>query len=153
MHDTVATEWVATPKCATDSRWWRAPEIALLGAVLLAGVLLESRDGESVELRMWSAVKLPEVCAARRCFGWRCPLCGATRSCLYLMHGQWRESLAVHRLGWLCLSVIAITAVMALACRGFRLGSTAFSARFTWWCWSVTIGLLLANRAAELCGW
>jgi hypothetical protein len=136
-----------------EKPWWHAPELGLLGAVLLAGLLLESRDGESVELRFASAVKLPEVCAARRCFDWRCPLCGATRSCLYLLHGQWRESVSVHRLGWLCLGVIVATAAVAAACRGLRFAPAAFSERFTYWCWSVTVGLLVANRTAELLGW
>lgn len=133
--------------------WWHATEMWLLGVVLLAGALFVSRDGESVELRFWPGAKVPEVCAARRCFGWQCPLCGATRSCLSLMHGQWRESLSLHRLGWLCLSVIAATALVSLACRAFRAAPVAFSERFTYWCWSVAIGLLLANRAAEVLGW
>lgn len=30
-----------------------------------------------------------------------CPGCGLTRSFIYLAHGDWRGSVAVHRFGWL----------------------------------------------------
>jgi hypothetical protein len=136
-----------------EKPWWQAVEVWCLGAVLLAALVLESRDGETVQLRGWPLLKAPELCAARRWLGWQCPLCGATRSTLSLLHGQWRESLALHRLGWWCLAVIVGTAGVSLATRAGRFGNTSFSERFTYWCWTGTVLLLIANRAAELCGW
>jgi hypothetical protein len=154
-HPTGATAFASRTVVARSTLrpWWKSVELWLLGVVLVAGVLFDSPDRSTVRLRFWPNAALPEICAARRCFGWQCPLCGATRSTLSLLQGRWRESLKLHRLGWWCLGIIASTAAVALACRNIRSGSAAFSERFTYWSWAVTGALLIANRAAELCGW
>lgn len=133
--------------------WWQAPELWLLAGVLVAGSLLITPEGDTVRLTFWPGTTLPEVCAARRWFGWRCPLCGATRSCLWLLRGDWKQSWAWHRLGWWCLGVMVVTAAVSVFCRVFRPVSTEGSERFTRVSWLITAGLLLLNRCAELCGW
>jgi hypothetical protein len=35
-----------------------------------------------------------------------CPGCGLTRSFIHLAHGDWRRSLAIHRVGWLLALVV-----------------------------------------------
>lgn len=133
--------------------WWEAPELWLLAVVLVVGSLLIRPEGDTVQLSFWPGVTLPEVCLARRWFGWRCPLCGATRSCLWLLRGDWQQAWAWHRLGWWCLGVMAVTAAVSVLCRVFRLGSASRSERFTRMSWLVTAALLVLNRCAELCGW
>jgi hypothetical protein len=130
-------------RCATRPAAWA------LGAVLLGAALLESPDGQSVRLRNWPGWTLPEVCASRRWFGWNCPLCGTTRSTLYLLRGQWNESRSAHRLGWLCVLVIVTTGVAAILLQR----PTPGAERFTYACWGATFAALLVNRLLELCGW
>jgi len=44
---------------------------------------------------------LPETCPARAWSGRDCPGCGLTRSFILLAHGRFRESVHMHRLGWM----------------------------------------------------
>jgi hypothetical protein len=123
-----------------------------LGLVLLAANLLEVGEGGTVRWRACPELPLPEVCAARRWLGWSCPLCGMTRSWLALLHGDLRQSWQWHRLGGWSLGVLVTTAVVSAGRRAFHGGSPGWGERFTWWCWMVTVVLLLVNRCAELCG-
>jgi hypothetical protein len=51
---------------------------------------------------------MPEICWSRSLFGCKCPGCGLTRSVLNLVRGDWRASLAMHRLGIvMALSILA----------------------------------------------
>jgi hypothetical protein len=72
--------------------------VTVCGVVVLAG-LLRVRSDQQVELRGLSGYPLPETCWSRRLFHVTCPGCGLTRSLIYLAHGDWRASLATHRLG------------------------------------------------------
>jgi hypothetical protein len=49
---------------------------------------------------MFFGLELPGSCMSRELFGTTCPGCGLTRSFVVLTHGQFRESLALHRLGF-----------------------------------------------------
>ena len=75
--------------------------LAVAVIVVLFSCLLRVRNDERVEFRFLPGHPLPEVCGMRRFFGTRCPGCGLTRSFIYLTEGNWRASLAEHRLGWL----------------------------------------------------
>lgn len=74
--------------------------------VLLAFSLRELPDGR-VALRGLPQFPLPQVCASRALFGFRCPGCGLTRSIIHLAEGDWRASWHDHRLGSLLAIVIA----------------------------------------------
>ncbi|HET6424762.1 MAG TPA: DUF2752 domain-containing protein [Planctomycetaceae bacterium] len=84
----------------------------LLAAILLGGALLESTDGERVQLRGWPAAVLPEACWTKQWLGWSCPLCGTTRSVILLMRGRWQDSWQRHPGG--ILTVVAGLATVAL---------------------------------------
>lgn len=75
---------------------------ATLTAIFAASVLLPlpSRDG--------SIGHLPSVCPFYNLIGLPCPGCGLTRAFVCLGHGQWRESLHWHPLGWLVYAVFLL---------------------------------------------
>lgn len=75
---------------------------AALTAVLAASLLLPlpGRNG--------SIAHLPSVCPFYQLTGLPCPGCGLTRAFVCLGHGQWRESLHWHPLGWLVYSVCVL---------------------------------------------
>jgi hypothetical protein len=68
-------------------------------AVVVLAVLLHVRSDQRVEFRWLPGYPAPETCWSRSLFGMQCPGCGLTRSLIYLAHGDWRASLAMHRLG------------------------------------------------------
>jgi len=72
---------------------------ATLTAILAASLLLPlpGRGG--------SIGHLPSVCPFYNLTGLPCPGCGLTRAFVCLGHGQWRESLHWHPLGWLVYGV------------------------------------------------
>jgi hypothetical protein len=72
--------------------------VVAFGVVVLA-VLLHVRGDQRVEFSWLPGFLAPEMCMSRSVLGIRCPGCGLTRSLIYLAHGDWRESLAMHRLG------------------------------------------------------
>jgi hypothetical protein len=71
-----------------------------LTLVVLA-LLLQVRPDRRLALRWLTGAPLPDCCLSRAVFGVPCPLCGLGRSAVHLAHGDWRASLAAHRLGWL----------------------------------------------------
>ncbi|HID24630.1 MAG TPA: DUF2752 domain-containing protein [Planctomycetaceae bacterium] len=75
--------------------------LAAAMAVAVLSCVLRVRSDERVEFRFVPGHPLPEVCGVRRFFGVECPGCGLTRSFIYLAQGNWRASLAEHRVGWL----------------------------------------------------
>ncbi len=75
------------------------------GVVVLA-LLLHVRSDQRVELSGLPAFPMPEMCWSRSLFGVKCPGCGLTRSVVYLAHGDWRASLAMHRLGIIMAATI-----------------------------------------------
>lgn len=76
-----------------------------LAVPLLAAVLVV--DGERVAFFFLPNAPLPAVCLSRGMLGLDCPACGLTRSVVHLVHGRPAESLAMHRLGWLALLLVA----------------------------------------------
>ena len=51
---------------------------------------------------------LPSLCPFYNLTGLPCPGCGLTRAFVCLGHGQWRESLHWHPLGWLVYGVFFV---------------------------------------------
>ncbi len=89
---------------ADTTRWARTRANAgaawgALTAILAASLLLPlpGRDG--------SLGHLPSICPFYNLTGLPCPGCGLTRAFVCLGHGQWRESLHWHPLGWLIYGV------------------------------------------------
>ena len=81
--------------------------VAACCVVLLSLVLRVCAD-QRVEFVLLPGLPMPEMCWSRSLFGCRCPGCGLTRSVVYLAHGDWRASLAMHRLGIImALSILA----------------------------------------------
>lgn len=112
----------------------------LLGTMLLGGWLLQVPNPEQVSL---SGIALPELCLSRRILRWNCPLCGGTRSVIYLMHGRWQESLAVHPLGWFVLLVAVVTAAIAWSGYLWQRPRSATASRFNETVWMGCLGLLI----------
>lgn len=79
---------------------------------------------------------LPSICPFYNLTGLPCPGCGLTRAFVCLGHGQWRESLHWHPLGWLIYGV----------CLLLWLRSGLF------WGLGMTLGHLPPRAAARL-GW
>jgi hypothetical protein len=73
---------------------WATLTAILMGSLLLP---LPGRDG--------SIGHLPSVCPFYNLTGLPCPGCGLTRAFVCLGHGQWRDSLHWHPLGWLVYGV------------------------------------------------
>jgi hypothetical protein len=81
--------------------------IVACGVVVLS-LLLHVRSDQRVEFTWLPNIPLPESCWTYSLFGTKCPGCGLTRSIVYLAHGDWQASLAIHRLG--ILMAVAILA-------------------------------------------
>ena len=66
------------------------------------------RGDQRVEFRWLPGIPLPESCWSKAYFNIRCPGCGLTRSVVYLSQGDWRNSLAEHRIGFImALAILA----------------------------------------------
>jgi hypothetical protein len=85
----------------------RALLVISCGVVVLA-LVLQVRGDQRVEFSWLPGLPMPEMCWSRSMFGAKCPGCGLTRSLICLAHGDWRKSLAMHRLGMImALSILA----------------------------------------------
>ncbi|MGI4789608.1 MAG: DUF2752 domain-containing protein [Janthinobacterium lividum] len=51
---------------------------------------------------------LPSICLFYNLTGLPCPGCGLTRAFVCIGHGQWRESLHWHPLGWLIYGIFGL---------------------------------------------
>ncbi len=126
--------------------------LVVLGVIVLGGLLLGTTDGERVHLRGWPAAVFPEVCWSKRWLGWNCPLCGATRSVIALMRGEWVESWQRQPAGILTVATAGIAA--AVAWSGYWLGPRT---RWTvaWLTQTLWAGLLvfLIVRHAWMTAW
>jgi len=95
--------------------------------VFLLAALLDV-DHERIFFRAFPNLPIPNTCLSRELFHFECPACGLTRSIVYLVHGQWRNSLHCHRLGWLMAMAIFAQFPYRIACLRFpelpRLGKS-----------------------------
>lgn len=112
--------------------------------VVVGAAVLEVRPDQRVAFRGLSSTPLPPSCVSHELFGIPCPGCGLTRSIIYLAHGQWRASLAMHRLGWL----MALAALLQIPYRIQALrqdDATYLPPRFTRGFGKTLVALLMIN--------
>jgi hypothetical protein len=111
-------------------------------------LLLTIRADGKVAFAALPSVALPESCVSKRCFDVRCPGCGLTRSFIRLSQGDWRGSMAQHRLGW----VLATSVALQIPYRSLALlRPKSRWGREGWlnWIGVVLIGLLIGNWLLE----
>lgn len=82
--------------------------LLIAAAIVVLSFLLEVRADQRVTPRGLLELPIPETCASRSLFGVKCPGCGLTRSFIHLARGDWRASLAIHRIGWLLALAVLI---------------------------------------------
>lgn len=82
-------------------RDWHRQVLATSIAIIVLAMVLQVRSDQRVFFSGLAAVPVPETCGMQIMFGRPCPGCGLTRSFIHLAHGDWRSSLAIHRIGWL----------------------------------------------------
>jgi len=119
--------------------------LLISSAVLLVAFLLQVLPDRCVAVRGLEAYPLPALCPSRSVLGIDCPGCGLTRSFIHLANNQWRESYAVHRLGWLLAAAVAVQIPYRLYC--LQQNGREFHPRFTDWVGRVLIYLLVVNWA------
>jgi hypothetical protein len=85
------------------------------GVVVLA-FLFEVRPDQRVALPVAPQYPMPETCMSRQLFGLHCPGCGLTRSLIHLAHGDWRASMAMHRLGWMMAAAVLLQFPYRISC-------------------------------------
>lgn len=83
------------------ARKWHRQVLATSIVIIVLAMVLQVRSDQRVFVSGASAVPIPETCGMKIMFGHPCPGCGLTRSFIHLAHGDWRSSLAIHRIGWL----------------------------------------------------
>jgi hypothetical protein len=77
-------------------------------SLIALALVLQVRPDQRLALRWLPGAPLPETCPWRAVGGSPCPLCGLGTSAVHLAHGEWRASLATHRLGWLVALAVAL---------------------------------------------
>jgi len=82
--------------------------LAIACVVVVLSLLFQVRSDQRVEFSWLPGIPMPETCWSRSLFDVKCPGCGLTRSIVYLAHGDWQASWAMHRLGFLmALAILA----------------------------------------------
>lgn len=82
--------------------------LLIAAAIVVLSFLLDVRSDQRVTPRELPDFPIPETCGSRALFDVKCPGCGLTRSFIHLARGDWRASLAIHRLGWLLALAVLI---------------------------------------------
>lgn len=91
---------------APDRRDWHIAMLSVAVTIVVLSLILSVRDDQRVVITGLAGYPLPETCWMKNLFHCDCPGCGLTRSFVHLAHGNWRQSLSVHRLGWLLAVVV-----------------------------------------------
>ncbi len=144
------------PQVARDPQRLRRHHLVILtlsiAVVVLSSSLTTVNDNRQIAVPGFTQFPLPEVCQSRVWLKTDCPGCGLTRSFIHFFHGRFRESLALHRFGWLLALVVAAQIPYRLAAlmspRGLPLGTVFPQA--------VGIGLIVlftGNWLVKLAGW
>jgi hypothetical protein len=123
--------------------------LAVACAVCALAFALQETSGGRVAVRGVPQFPLPQVCASRSLFGFRCPGCGLTRSVIHLAEGDWRESWRSHRLGGLMAMVILLQIPYRLVALS-RLDRPLLPVRWQVLLSSALIALLIGNWLVDL---
>lgn len=111
---------ISDPPIAASGRKARARyhlhTLWLAVAMVALSAALQVLPGGRVAFIGWESSPLPHSCLSRRLWNVSCPGCGLTRSFIWLAHGQWRESLAVHHVGWLLALLVVVQIPYRLLC-------------------------------------
>ncbi|MEO7716422.1 MAG: DUF2752 domain-containing protein [Capsulimonas sp.] len=100
---------------------------------------------------------LPSICPFYYLTGLPCPGCGLTRAFVLIGHGDLRQSLALHPLGWLAytafLTVFIDGAPMLIGLRDRALLPRSARSRILWFCLLATLAAGLLRLAEYVMGW
>jgi hypothetical protein len=79
-------------------------------ACVIVGSALVFRvpSNDRVELAGLDGVPMPSMCLSKSMFGIDCPGCGLTRSLLCFFQGDFANSLALHRVGWIMAVAVVL---------------------------------------------
>ena len=139
-------EPAACPDAARGRHWTM---LLISCGVMALAFVLEVRPDQRVALPSASQYPMPETCMSRQLFGLHCPGCGLTRSLIYLAHGDWQTSLAMHRLGWVMAVAILLQFPYRISC--LRHGSSSpLGKRIPQWFGYALISALIANWLFEI---
>ena len=131
------------------ARRYHRQMLLIAAAIVAFSFLLDVRADQRVTPRGIQDFPIPETCASRAVFGVKCPGCGLTRSFIHLTRGDWRASLAIHRIGWL----MALTVLFQFPYRLFALrgGEPPTAMRFvTRWFGYFLLVLLVGNWILDI---
>jgi hypothetical protein len=109
-------------------RNWHRQVLTTSIVIIVLAMVLQVRFDQRVFVSGVAALPIPETCGMQIMFGRPCPGCGLTRSFIHLAHGDWRSSLAIHRIGWL----IALLVVCQIPYRLLALWRPEFTVRPLW---------------------
>src|SRR5690606_13814300 len=139
------------PVVRGPGRLYHALILAAAMAVPAFGLSMTRLSDERVAFAGFESLPLPTLCVSRQ-LGIECATCGMTRSVIALMHGEFADSVSLHRLGWLVLLVI----VLQIPYRAIRLWNPQRRLpRLEFWGIALLIAtgvLLVANRFGAALG-
>ncbi len=121
------------------TRNWHRQVLATSIVIIVLAMVLQVRSDQRVFVSGLAAAPVPETCGMQIMFGRPCPGCGLTRSFIHLAHGDWRSSLAIHRIGWL----IALLVVCQVPYRLLALWRPELTVRPLWG-WAIGAALVIA---------
>lgn len=113
---------------ARNLRDWHYAMLAITITIVVLSLILSVRDDQRIIITGLSGYPIPETCWMKNLFHCDCPGCGLTRSFVHLAHGNWRQSLAVHRIGWL----LAIAFLVQIPYRWIVLRNPAWTVGSRW---------------------
>jgi hypothetical protein len=123
--------------------------LAVACAVCALAFALQETPGGRVAVRGLPQIPLPQTCASRSLFGFKCPGCGLTRSVIHLAEGNWPASWRSHRLGGLMALVIVLQIPYRLLALQ-RPDRPLLPVRWQVWLSSALIALLIGNWLVDL---
>ncbi|HEY4261047.1 MAG TPA: DUF2752 domain-containing protein [Schlesneria sp.] len=121
------------------ARNWHRQVLTTSIVIIVLAMILQVRSDQRVFVSGVSAVPVPETCGMQIMFGRPCPGCGLTRSFIHLAHGDWRRSLAIHRIGWL----LALLVVCQIPYRLLALWRPELTVD-PWWAWIIGAAFVIA---------
>jgi len=69
--------------------------------IVVSALVFRVPSNDRVELTGMEGLPMPSMCMSKSMLGLDCPGCGLTRSLLCFFQGDFGNSLALHRIGWI----------------------------------------------------